>query len=116
MVITSRVSSGNRLVMSLREYTNSKNWKMLWHLLWVTLIVVIYNLYRYYHEDDSYDYSPVETDTSDNIQKETNMEETISTRQLALDIIEHIGSEPKYTEEGYILAPSLKCMRMHFVG
>ena len=36
--------------MSLREYTNSKNWKMLWHLLWVTLIVVIYNLYRYYHE------------------------------------------------------------------
>ena len=30
------------------------------------------------------------------------MEETISTRQLALNIIEHIGSEPKYTEEGYI--------------
>ncbi len=30
---------------------------MLWHLLWITLIVVIYNLYRYYHEDDSYDYS-----------------------------------------------------------
>ena len=75
---------------------------MLWHLLWITLIVVVYNLYRYYHEDDSYDYSPVETDTSDNIQKETNMEETISTRQLALNIIEHIGSEPKYTEEGYI--------------
>lgn len=41
---------------------------MLWHLLWITLIVVIYNLYRYYHEDDSYDYSPVETDTSDIIQ------------------------------------------------
>ena len=31
------------------------------------------------------------------------MEETISTRQLALNTIEHIGSEPKYTEEGYIL-------------
>jgi hypothetical protein len=30
------------------------------------------------------------------------MEETISTRQLALNTIEHIGSEPKYTEEGYI--------------
>ena len=75
---------------------------MLWHLLWVTLIVVIYNLYRYYHEDNSCEYSPVETDTSDNIQKETNMEETISTRQLALNTIEHIGSEPKYTEEGYI--------------
>ncbi len=75
---------------------------MLWHLLWVTLIVVIYNLYRYYHEDNSCENSPVETDTSDNIQKETNMEETISTRQLALNTIEHIGSEPKYTEEGYI--------------
>jgi len=75
---------------------------MLWHLLWFTLIVVIYNLYRYYHEDDSCEYSPVETDTSDNIQKETNMEETISTRQLALNTIENIGSEPKYTEEGYI--------------
>ena len=42
---------------------------MLWHLLWITLIVVVYNLYRYYHEDDSCEYSPVETDTSDNIQK-----------------------------------------------
>lgn len=41
---------------------------MLWHLLWITVFVVIYNLYRYYHEDDSYDYSPVETDTSDIIQ------------------------------------------------
>ena len=30
------------------------------------------------------------------------MEETISTRQLALNTIEHIGSEPKYTEEGRI--------------
>lgn len=30
------------------------------------------------------------------------MEETISTRQLALKTIENIGSEPKYTEEGYI--------------
>ncbi|MBR1428326.1 MAG: hypothetical protein IJ582_04740 [Prevotella sp.] len=30
------------------------------------------------------------------------MEETISTRQLALNTIEHIGSEPKYSEEGRI--------------
>ena len=30
------------------------------------------------------------------------MEETISTRQLALNTIEHIGSTPKYTEEGRI--------------
>ena len=30
------------------------------------------------------------------------MEETISTRQLVLNAIERIGSEPKYTEEGRI--------------
>ena len=75
---------------------------MEWHIIGILAAVVIYNLYRYYHEDDSCDYSPVETDTSDNIQKESNMEETISTRQLALNTIEHIGSLPKYTEEGYI--------------
>ena len=73
---------------------------MLWHLLWITLIVVVYNLYRYYHEDDSNDYSPITTDTSENNQvEETSMEEAISTRQLALNTIERIGSEPQYTEE-----------------
>ena len=30
------------------------------------------------------------------------MEETISTRQVALNTIERIGSTPQYTEEGYI--------------
>ena len=65
--------------------------------------MVIYNLYRYYHEDNSYEYCPVVTDASDNHQiTETNMEETISTRQLALKTIENIGSTPQYTEEGRI--------------
>ena len=76
---------------------------MVWHFIWILALIVIYNLYRYYHEDDSYEYSPVITDTSDNNQvKITDMEETMSTRQLALNTIEHIGSEPKYTEEGRI--------------
>ena len=76
---------------------------MIWHILGILAFVVIYNIYRYYHEDDSYEYSPVVTDTSDNNQKsETNMEETISTRQLALKTIENIGSTPQYTEEGRI--------------
>jgi len=76
---------------------------MKWHIIGILAFVVIYNIWRYYHEDDSYEYSPVVSDTSDNKQvAETNMEETISTRQLALNTIEHIGSEPKYTEEGYI--------------
>lgn len=76
---------------------------MEWHIIGILAAVVIYNLYRYYHEDDSYEYSPVVTDTSDNHQiTETNMEETISTRQLALKTIENIGSTPQYTEEGRI--------------
>ncbi len=76
---------------------------MEWHIIGILAFVVIYNLYRYYHEDDSYEYSPVVTDASDNHQiTETNMEETISTRQLALKTIENIGSTPQYTEEGRI--------------
>ena len=50
---------------------------MLWHLLWITLIVVIYNLYRYYHEDDSYDYSPVETDTSEHLKNVFQLEKLL---------------------------------------
>lgn len=74
-----------------------------WHIIGILAFVVIYNLYRYYHEDNSYEYCPVTTSTSDSDQViDTNMEETISTRQLALKTIENIGSEPKYTEEGRI--------------
>ena len=76
---------------------------MEWHIIGILAIVVIYNLYSYYNEDDSYEYSPVVADTSDNHQiTEANMEETISTRQLALKTIENIGSTPQYTEEGRI--------------
>ena len=76
---------------------------MEWHIIGILAFVVIYNLYRYYHEENSYEYSPVVTDTSDNNQiTEANMEETISTRQLALKTIEDIGSTPQYTEEGRI--------------
>ena len=76
---------------------------MIWHLLGILAFVVIYNIWRYYHEDDDYDYSPVEQSTSDNNQTErTYMEERISTRQLALNAIEKIGCEPQNTEEGRI--------------
>lgn len=76
---------------------------MIWHVLGILAFVVIYNIWRYYHEDDDYDYSPVEQSTSDNNQTErTYMEERISTRQLALNTIEKIGCEPQYTEEGRI--------------
>ena len=76
---------------------------MEWHIIGILAIVVIYNIYRYYHEDDDNDYCPVDTKTTSIDQaKEKVMEETISTRQLALNTIENIGSEPKYTEEGRI--------------
>ena len=64
---------------------------------------MIYNIWRYYHEDDDYDYSPVVTETLENNQvADTVMVETISTRQLALNTIEKIGCEPRYTEESRI--------------
>ena len=76
---------------------------MEWHIIGILAIVVIYNIYRYYHEDDDNDYCPVDTKTSSIDQaKEKVMEETISIRQLTLNTIENIGSEPKYTEEGRI--------------
>jgi hypothetical protein len=76
---------------------------MIWHVLGILAFVVIYNIWRYCQEDTDYEYSPAEQSTSDNIQAgKTYMEETISTRQLALDTIEKIGCEPQYTEEGRI--------------
>ena len=67
------------------------------------VFVVIYNLYRYYHEKgNDNDSSVVPSEPANNQTETTRMEETISTRQLALNTIEKIGSEPQYTEEGRI--------------
>ena len=76
---------------------------MTWHIIGILVFVVIYNIWRYYHEDDSDDYGPnIEPEPKNNEVNGTNMEETISTRQLALRTIENIGSEPKYDEAGRI--------------
>ena len=76
---------------------------MIWHILGILAFVVIYNIYRYYHEDNDNDYSLAEESISDNNKTvKTNMEETISTKQLALRTIDNIGSESKYTEDGRI--------------
>lgn len=74
---------------------------MEWHIIGILVFVVIYNLWRYYHEDDSYEYCSDVQDTVDNNQGNNNME-VLSTRQLALNTIEKIGSEPLSTEEGRI--------------
>ena len=76
---------------------------MEWHIIGILAIVVIYNIYRYYHEDDNSVYCPVDTEASGiNQISDKKMEEKISTRQLALKAIENLGSEPQYTEEGRI--------------
>ena len=76
---------------------------MIVHVIILTIIVVVFNIWRYYHEDDSDDYgSNIEPEPKNNEVNGTNMEETISTRQLALRTIENIGSEPKYDEAGRI--------------
>ena len=31
---------------------------MTWHIIGILVFVVIYNIWRYYHEDDSNDYGP----------------------------------------------------------
>ena len=70
---------------------------MTWHIIGILVFVVIYNIWRYYHEDDSDDYGPnIEPEPKNNEVNGSCMEETISTRQLALRTIENIGSEPKY--------------------
>ena len=76
---------------------------MEWHIIGVLAFVVIYNIWRYYHEDDVYEYSPEVMDNSvDKQVTERVMEETINTRQLAINAIERIGCEPQFTEEGRI--------------
>ena len=73
---------------------------MTWHIIGILVFVVIYNIWRYYHEDDCDDI--IEPEPKNNEVNGTNMDETISTRQLALRTIENIGSEPKYDETGRI--------------
>ena len=76
---------------------------MIWHILGILAFVVIYNIWRYNQEADSNDYGPnIEPEPKNNEENVTRMEETISTRQLALKTIENIGSEPKYDEAGRI--------------
>ena len=76
---------------------------MTWHIIGIIAFIVMYNIWRYYHEDDVCEYHPEVIDTSaDNQVVESVMEETINTRQLAINAIERIGCEPQFTEEGRI--------------
>jgi hypothetical protein len=76
---------------------------MIVHIIILTIIVVIFNIWRYNRENDSDDYvSNIDEEPQNNEVNVSYMEEKISTRQLALRTIENIGSKPEYTEEGRI--------------
>ena len=76
---------------------------MVWHIIILTIIVVVFNIWRYNRENDGDDYSSdIEPENKNNEVNVSYMEEKISTRQLALKTIENIGSTPQYTEEGRI--------------
>lgn len=76
---------------------------MIVHIIILTIIVVIFNIWRYNRENDSDDYvSNIDEEPQNNEVNVSYMEEKISTRQLALRTIENIGSEPKYDEAGRI--------------
>ena len=76
---------------------------MIVHIIILTIIVVICNIWRYNRENDGDDYSSdIEPENKNNEVNVSYMEEKISTRQLALRTIEDIGSEPKYDEAGRI--------------
>lgn len=73
------------------------------HILVTIALLGLYYFYRYYYRDDGKNYSTVmDTDQEGYQEKESNMEETISTRQLVLTTIEKIGSNPECTEDGRI--------------
>ena len=76
---------------------------MIWCILVILAVVVIYYIFRNYlwNDGDAYD-SNIELEQKNNEENVTYMEETISTKQLALRIIENIGSKPQFTEEGRI--------------
>ncbi len=76
---------------------------MIVRIIILTIIVVICNIWRYNRENDGDDYGAnIDENPKTNEVNVSYMEETISTRQLALRTIENIGSKPEYTEEGRI--------------
>ena len=56
---------------------------MTWHIIGILVFVVIYNIWRYYHEDDSDDYGPnIEPEPKNN---EVNGSWGVSLNTMRLD-------------------------------
>ena len=75
---------------------------MEWHIIGILAIVVIYNIYRYYHENNSSDGNAITNALENDPVKEVKMEEKAKTRELATATLRSIGTEPRDTEEGRI--------------
>lgn len=69
----------------------------------ILLFIVCYGFWKYERmkEAEAQDEQYVQEIVMQDVKNKT-MEETLSTRQLALKTIENLGSEPQYTEEGRI--------------
>ena len=75
---------------------------MEWQIIGILAIVVIYNIYRYYHENNSSDGNAITNALENDPVKEVKMEEKAKTRELAMTTLRSIGTEPRDTEEGRI--------------
>ena len=80
-----------------------------WHIFGIIVGIVIYSIYRYSHEDsdedksESKDIIPNDETKNDQNQKEQRMiEEKPKTKELAMNLLAKLGTEPKATEEGRI--------------
>ena len=75
---------------------------MMWHFIWILAVIVIYNLYRYYHEDTS-DAKSSEDVSQESIQmEESEMAEKTKTKELAISTLRNIGTNPLETKDGRI--------------
>lgn len=87
---------------------------MEYHIITILAIVVIYNLWRYYHEDKQSEYcsstgseengeTMIETETISEMDKnELPKEEKPATKDLAYSLLHKLGCAPEETEDGRI--------------
>ena len=84
------------------------------HIIGILVVVVIYNLWRYYHQDEQPVYCPpTNNDENDNSliesnndrvmeNNETHMNNKPETKNLAYSILRQLGCTPEETEDGRI--------------
>ena len=83
------------------------------HIIGILVVVVIYNLWRYYHQDEEPVYCPpTNNDENDNSliesndrvmeNNETHMNNKPETKNLAYSILRQMGCTPEETEDGRI--------------